>query len=118
MLLNVDGTQGAEELLAIAADACQKVGRDPATLRKTSGSSLGLEGFEDVLGGPPSTIMHGSNAEIIARLQALAKLGIDHFTFWLHPWTLQSIERLAPIVEAAHAWPSPESQTARVPTNR
>ena len=21
---------------------------------------------------------------------------------WLHPWTLQSIERLAPIVEAAH----------------
>jgi alkanesulfonate monooxygenase SsuD/methylene tetrahydromethanopterin reductase-like flavin-dependent oxidoreductase (luciferase family) len=105
MLLNLDDTRAAQELLAIAADACEQVGRDPATLRKTSGCSLGLEGFEDVLGGPPSVIMHGTNADIIARLEALAKLGIDHFTFWLHPWTLQSIERLAPIVEAAHALP-------------
>jgi alkanesulfonate monooxygenase SsuD/methylene tetrahydromethanopterin reductase-like flavin-dependent oxidoreductase (luciferase family) len=103
MLLNLDDTRAAEALFAIAEEACEKAGRDPATLRRTSGCSLGLEGFQDVTGGPPQVILHGSNDEIIARLAAYAAIGIEHFTFWLHPWTPQSVERLAPIVEAAHS---------------
>ena len=79
-------------------------GRDPATLRRTSGCSLGLKGFEDVPGGPPSIILHGSNDEIVDKLAAHAALGVDPFSFWLHPWSLDAIERLAPIVEAAHAF--------------
>jgi alkanesulfonate monooxygenase SsuD/methylene tetrahydromethanopterin reductase-like flavin-dependent oxidoreductase (luciferase family) len=102
MLLNVDDTRAAEELLGIAEQGCREVGRDPATLGRTSGCSLGLAGFEDVPDGPPAVLLHGSNAEIIDKLAAYAALGITHFTFWLHPWTLASIERLAPIVEAAH----------------
>ncbi len=102
MLLNLDDTSAAEALFAIADEACQKAGRSPATLRRTSGCSLGLEGFEDVPGGPPLVILHGSNDEIIAKLAAYAAIGIEHFTFWLHPWTMKSIERLARIVEAAH----------------
>jgi alkanesulfonate monooxygenase SsuD/methylene tetrahydromethanopterin reductase-like flavin-dependent oxidoreductase (luciferase family) len=102
LLLNVDDTRAAEDLLAIVDRACEAAGRDPATLRRTSGCSLGLEGFRDVSEGPPDVIMHGSNHEIVDRLAAYAALGIDHFTFWLHPWTPQSVERLAPIVEAAH----------------
>jgi hypothetical protein len=98
----VDDTRAAEELFAVVDDACRAVGRDPATLRRTSGCSLGLAGFEDVPDGPPSVIMHGSNQEIVDKLAAYAAIGVDHFTFWLHPWTLGSIERLAPIVEAAH----------------
>jgi alkanesulfonate monooxygenase SsuD/methylene tetrahydromethanopterin reductase-like flavin-dependent oxidoreductase (luciferase family) len=103
MLLDVDDTRAAAELFAISDDACRQVGRAPATLRRTSGCSLGLEGFEEVPGGPPSVILHGSNDEIVDRLAAHAALGVDHFSFWLHPWTQRSIERLAPIVEAAHA---------------
>jgi probable F420-dependent oxidoreductase len=102
MLLNVDDTRAAEELFAIVDDACRQAGRDPSTLRRTSGCSLGLEGFQDVPAGPPSVILHGSNDRIVEMLAAHAALGVDHFTFWLHPWTLQSVERLAPIVEAAH----------------
>jgi hypothetical protein len=102
MLLNVNDASGCAELLAIVADACRKVGRDPATLRKTSGCSLGLEGCDDVPGGPPSVLMRGSTDEIVDKLGAIAALDVDHFSFWLHPWTPQSVERLAPIVEAAH----------------
>jgi alkanesulfonate monooxygenase SsuD/methylene tetrahydromethanopterin reductase-like flavin-dependent oxidoreductase (luciferase family) len=102
MLLDVGGTDAARELLGIADEACRQAGRDPATLRKTSGCSLGMPGFEDVPGGPPSVILHGSNQRIVDFLGAHAALGIDHFTFWLHPWTPASIERLVPIVEAAH----------------
>jgi alkanesulfonate monooxygenase SsuD/methylene tetrahydromethanopterin reductase-like flavin-dependent oxidoreductase (luciferase family) len=104
MLLNVDDTRAAQALFQIADDACEQAGRDPATLRRTSGCSLGLEGFQDVIGGPPSPILHGSNDEIIAKLAAYAAIGVEHFTFWLHPWTMSSIERLAPIVAAAHAF--------------
>jgi alkanesulfonate monooxygenase SsuD/methylene tetrahydromethanopterin reductase-like flavin-dependent oxidoreductase (luciferase family) len=102
MLLDVNDTRACEELLGIIDDACRQAGRDPATLRKTSGCSLGLEGCDDVPGGPPSVLMRGSTDEIVEKLAGYAALGVDHFTFWMHPWTLQSVERLAPIVEAAH----------------
>jgi probable F420-dependent oxidoreductase len=102
MLLDVNDPRACERLLEIVTDACQQAGRDPKTLRLTSGCSLGLEGCDDVPGGPPSVLMRGSTDEIVEKLAGYAALGVDHFTFWLHPWTLQSIERLAPIVEAAH----------------
>jgi probable F420-dependent oxidoreductase len=102
MLLDVNDSKACEGLLEIVNDACQQAGRDPKTLRLTSGCSLGLEGCDDVPGGPPSVLMRGSTDEIVEKLAGYAALGVDHFTFWLHPWTLQSIERLAPIVEAAH----------------
>jgi len=47
--------------------------------------------------------VHGSRQQIVDKLAGYAALGIDHFTFWLHPRSLTSIERLAPIVDAAHA---------------
>jgi alkanesulfonate monooxygenase SsuD/methylene tetrahydromethanopterin reductase-like flavin-dependent oxidoreductase (luciferase family) len=102
MLLDVNDTRACEELLGIMDDACRLTGRDPVTMRRTSGCSLGLEGCDDVPGGPPSILMRGSTDEIVEKLAGYAALGVDHFTFWMHPWTLQSVERLAPIVEAAH----------------
>jgi alkanesulfonate monooxygenase SsuD/methylene tetrahydromethanopterin reductase-like flavin-dependent oxidoreductase (luciferase family) len=102
MLLDVNDTRACEELLGIMDDACRLAGRDPVTMRRTSGCSLGLEGCDDVPGGPPSILMRGSTDEIVEKLAGYAALGVDHFTFWMHPWTLQSVERLAPIVEAAH----------------
>jgi alkanesulfonate monooxygenase SsuD/methylene tetrahydromethanopterin reductase-like flavin-dependent oxidoreductase (luciferase family) len=102
MLLNLEDVRAAEELFAVADAACRQIGRDPATLRRTSGCSLGVEGFQDVPDGPPRIILHGSTDQIVDKLAAYAAIGIDHFTFWLHPWTPQAIEHLAPIVEAAH----------------
>ena len=102
MLLDVDNTRAAEDLFEIAEEACRKAGRDPSTLLKTSGCSLGLEGADSVPGGPPSVILRGSTEQIIEKLAAHAAIGVQHFTFWLHPWTIESVEQLGPIVEAAH----------------
>jgi hypothetical protein len=102
MLLDVENTKAAEDLLASADEACRQAGRDPSTLLKTSGCSLGLAGADAVPGGPPSVILRGSTEQIIEKLAAYAAIGVQHFTFWLHPWTLKSVEQLGPIVEAAH----------------
>ncbi|MFN8525962.1 MAG: LLM class flavin-dependent oxidoreductase [Chloroflexota bacterium] len=101
-LLDVSTPQTAADLLKIVDDACREHGRDPATMRKTSGAWLGMPGVEDVPGGPPRVMLQGSTQEIVDKLAGYAALGIDHFTFWMLPWTMKSIERLAPIVEAAH----------------
>ena len=102
MLLDVENTKAAEDLLESADEACRQAGRDPSTLLKTSGCSLGLEGADAVPGGPPSVILRGSTEQIVEKLAAYAAIGVQHFTFWLHPWTLKSVEQLGPIVEAAH----------------
>jgi alkanesulfonate monooxygenase SsuD/methylene tetrahydromethanopterin reductase-like flavin-dependent oxidoreductase (luciferase family) len=101
-LLDVDGTGAAEGLLDTVRDACRAIGRDPATLSISSGSHLGLEGWQDVAGGHPRAILHGSTQQIVDFLGAHAELGITHYTFWLHPFTPDSVEALGPIVEAAH----------------
>ena len=103
MLPDVDGTQAAEELFRAVDDACRAVGRDPATLARTSGAAIAVEGADEVVGGPPAVCRRGSTEEIAEKLAAYAALGIRHFTFWLYPLSSKGIERLAPIVEAAHA---------------
>ena len=50
----------------------------------------------------------GSNQEIIDRLAAYAALGVKHMTCMVFPWSLKGIERLAPIVEAAHRFYVPD----------
>ena len=102
MLLDVGGTEAAEELFRVLDDACRAIGRDPATIRRTSGSAIAVEGADQVVGGPPAVCLRGSTEEIADKLARFAALGIEHYTFWLYPLSLQGIERLAPIVEAAH----------------
>jgi len=101
-LLDVSSTKAADDLFEIANDACRTAGRDPSTLQKTSGISIALEGAEATDGGLPSVILRGSNEQMIDKLAAYAASGISHMTFWVYPWSLKGIERLAPIVEAAH----------------
>jgi probable F420-dependent oxidoreductase len=102
MLSDVDGTRAAEELFRVLDEACRAIGRDPATLARTSGSAIAVEGADEIPGGPPSVCLRGSTEQIAERLAAYAALGIRHYTFWLYPLSLQGIERLAPVVEAAH----------------
>jgi alkanesulfonate monooxygenase SsuD/methylene tetrahydromethanopterin reductase-like flavin-dependent oxidoreductase (luciferase family) len=101
-LLDVSSTKAADDLFEIADDACRAIGRDPATLQRTSGISIALEGAEETVGGLPGVILRGSNQQMIDRLAAYAASGITHMTCWVYPWSLKGIERLAPIVEAAH----------------
>lgn len=101
-LLDVGNTQAAEALFQVVDDACRTVDRDPATLMRTSGSPMAVEGAGEVEGGLPSVCITGSNDEIVEKLAAYASLGITHFTCWLHPLSMKGIEKLGPIVEAAH----------------
>ncbi len=102
MLPDVDGMHAAEELFRVLDDACRALGRDPATLARTSGSAIAVEGADEIPGGPPAVCLRGSTEQIAEKLAAYAGLGIQHFTFWLYPLSPKGIERLAPIVEAAH----------------
>ena len=102
MLLSFDGTSAAEGLLRVVDDACRAAGRDPATLRKTSGCMLAVAGADVAAGGVSAPVFRGSNEQVVEMLAAHAALGIDHFTFWLNPWSARAVEQLAPIVEAAH----------------
>src|SRR5215208_3399163 len=55
-----------------ADEACRKAGRDPSTLKRTSGISIALEGAEETVGGLPNVILRGSNDEMIEKLAAYA----------------------------------------------
>jgi alkanesulfonate monooxygenase SsuD/methylene tetrahydromethanopterin reductase-like flavin-dependent oxidoreductase (luciferase family) len=100
-LLSVQDSQAAESLFQIAEEACRKVGRDPATLTRTTGASIAFDG-DPALGAVPEGTLRGSADEIVAKLAAFAAIGIEHFTFWVYPSNIKAVERLAPIVEAAH----------------
>jgi alkanesulfonate monooxygenase SsuD/methylene tetrahydromethanopterin reductase-like flavin-dependent oxidoreductase (luciferase family) len=101
-LLSVANTQSAEDLFQVAEDACRQVGRDPSTLWRTSGASLAF-GDDAAAGAIAEGTLRGSTEEIVEKLAGYAAIGVEHFTFWVYPSNIRSIERLAPIVEAAHA---------------
>jgi len=102
-LLAVNDTKAAEDLFAVVDEACRTIGRDPATLQRTSGCSLAVPGAEnEVDGGIPPVCIRGTNEQIVEQLATYAAVGVSHFTCWLYPLSMKGIERLAPIVEAAH----------------
>ena len=90
---------------------------DPAKDYQPSGGTIGAgsDAFYGQYAGPftdlstnkvgaiPDGTLRGSTEEIVEKLAAFAAIGIEHFTFWTYPSNIRSIERLAPIVEAAHA---------------
>jgi alkanesulfonate monooxygenase SsuD/methylene tetrahydromethanopterin reductase-like flavin-dependent oxidoreductase (luciferase family) len=76
--------------------ACVKIGRDPATLKRTAGvlvdlpNAPGREGW-DALTGPPEEIAEG--------LRSYASAGFSHVQVWLEPFTLEGIEAFALVLE-------------------
>jgi alkanesulfonate monooxygenase SsuD/methylene tetrahydromethanopterin reductase-like flavin-dependent oxidoreductase (luciferase family) len=79
--------------------ACQVVGRDPATLRRTAGVRLDLP---DHTGGfapgrkPPITESPAAIAEL---LRGFAAEGIAHVQFWPDPLSQSSLERIGRALE-------------------
>jgi alkanesulfonate monooxygenase SsuD/methylene tetrahydromethanopterin reductase-like flavin-dependent oxidoreductase (luciferase family) len=101
-LLSVGNTKAAEDLFEVVDEACRAIGRDPATLQRTSGCTVAVEGAGEIDGGVPAVSLHGSTEQIVESLAAYASVGVTHFTCWLLPLTMKGIERLGPVIEAAH----------------
>jgi alkanesulfonate monooxygenase SsuD/methylene tetrahydromethanopterin reductase-like flavin-dependent oxidoreductase (luciferase family) len=93
--------EGVPELRELVDTACQEVGRDPATLRRTASVLVAFESArgEQVVPHWPGTPLTGTQEEMAEALRAYADEGISHLQLWLEPNTLESIEAMAPVLE-------------------
>jgi alkanesulfonate monooxygenase SsuD/methylene tetrahydromethanopterin reductase-like flavin-dependent oxidoreductase (luciferase family) len=100
----------ARAIVASATAACERVGRDPATLGVTGygRARLGSDGVGRVAPG----WLSGSPAEMIETLDAIGGAGVSHISMYigadddpspLPALTAAALERFAPVLEAASA---------------
>lgn len=87
-------------------DACLAIGRDPATLARTNGVMIDLEGWRSEPGNDAIRIpradlgpIGGSLEEIAERLRGFEREGVDEIHVQLDPETPASIERFARVLE-------------------
>jgi probable F420-dependent oxidoreductase len=83
--------------------ACASVGRDPSTLARTVAILVQVgEGEVARRGGPSEEAppLRGTAEDVAATLRAFAAEGISHVQLVVDPITVESIERLAPVLEA------------------
>jgi alkanesulfonate monooxygenase SsuD/methylene tetrahydromethanopterin reductase-like flavin-dependent oxidoreductase (luciferase family) len=76
-------------------EACQEMGRDPATLSITALVALG---YPDLVAQMPefeNGVLTGSTDEIAAALRSYAQMGVAHLMFHLAPHTSEALARLA-----------------------
>jgi hypothetical protein len=94
--------EGLEPMLRQVDEICRKVGRDPATLEKTSAVLVGMGGAGRVTKYDDGDIkpLEGSPAEIAARLREYADLGLAEVELVVDPITIESIQGLAPALAA------------------
>ena len=95
---------GLAPLTALVDDACRDVGRDPAAIERTAAVLVRLAGGSGRVMGdlrsatiPPLT---GTPGEIAAGLRGYAAAGMAEVQLVVDPITTQSIEALAPVLEA------------------
>jgi probable F420-dependent oxidoreductase len=93
---------GLAPILRELDEACRKVGRDPATLEKTSAVLVQLPGGKGRIMGdttqkdvPP---VEGSPAEIADRLRDYAALGLAEVQLVVDPISIDSIRALRPVL--------------------
>jgi alkanesulfonate monooxygenase SsuD/methylene tetrahydromethanopterin reductase-like flavin-dependent oxidoreductase (luciferase family) len=84
----------AVEKIAHLEAACADVGRDPATIVKTAGGNIALDGYSGKRANP----IQGTHEEIAAELGRFRDLGFKHFVAGTDPCTVDSIGELAEIV--------------------
>jgi len=90
--------QGLAKVLPLIDEACEEVGRDPATVERTASVLITDEGsipyWEDTLES-----LEGEPAYIAETLKAYVTEGVSHIQIHLDPTTPKAIENLAPVLE-------------------
>jgi alkanesulfonate monooxygenase SsuD/methylene tetrahydromethanopterin reductase-like flavin-dependent oxidoreductase (luciferase family) len=82
-------------LLTKVDEACAEVGRDPATLVRTAGGNIALDGYTGVRPHP----MQGDADAIAGNLAAFRDLGFRHYVAGIDPCTPKSLEQFARVLE-------------------
>ena len=102
--------EGVAGLAALAAEACRRVGRDPATLELTGWGRIALA--EGGIGAERPGWLAGPPEAIATTLRSMAGVGLRHIALYigldddaspLPALTPRALERLAPVLEAMHA---------------
>lgn len=93
-----DVSQSLERFANVDA-ACREVGRDPATIMRTSGSNVLVPDAGEAPDAPASA-MTGSVQEIAEKIWAFhTEAGVSHMSFVLDPWTTRGIEAFGRVIE-------------------
>ena len=92
--------EGLEPILRQVEEVCVAVGRDPATLEKTSAVLVGLGGSGRVTKYDEGEVapLEGSTTEIAEGLRAYARLGLAEVQLVVDPITQGSIEALGAVL--------------------
>jgi probable F420-dependent oxidoreductase len=77
--------------------ACERIGRNPATISRSVSIIIGIDGRTSVP-GVAAPILTGSNADIAAEMRAYTAAGADHIQVRVEPNTVEGIEQLAEVV--------------------
>lgn len=104
--------KGCARLQPVLDDACEEVGRDPATLERTVTVLVADETaepwWEDMPFDNDADLtalrpLHGAPSDIAQTMREFVDLGVLSIQIHLDPCTVQSIERLSPVLEAFDA---------------
>ncbi|HEV2109014.1 MAG TPA: LLM class flavin-dependent oxidoreductase [Thermomicrobiales bacterium] len=82
--------------LSALEGACRDVGRDFASIVKTAGGNIALEGCHNVRPNP----MRGTVSELADAITAFHGLGFDHFVCGLDPCTVESVRDFSEVISA------------------
>lgn len=89
---------GYHTLHAMVDKLCQDAGLAPESVARTMAVEVHLSGNDGRV-DPRSTILSGSNEEIVNYLRDLAAAGVSHAQIVLNPNTRAAIEEFAPVIE-------------------
>ncbi|HLZ08385.1 MAG TPA: LLM class flavin-dependent oxidoreductase [Chloroflexota bacterium] len=89
----------AERFRAFDA-ACRERGRDPATVRHTSGSYVALPGSDGAVPIQFRPAIRASPDEVAEQLHAFQLAGAEHFTVSVEPWDSTGLERCGKMIES------------------
>ncbi len=102
--LNSASPEDAPAAYANVREACAKVGRDPATLRRSACLQVDLPGYEnypghELLRSGRGRAIRGDYAEIAETLRGYADAGVSHIQLWLDPNNVEGVEQFARVLE-------------------